>query len=805
MPDSGRWAGSSPSWLQVALPGSPQFDHVQRRPYHRSVNEKVTRRQRPNTRRPLDRRIRRGDRPPRHRRPRVRRLLRALVSPSKFAVVGIIGIFVNQVALVLRSWKALGIHYLRRAILASQVSTLNNFLLIEFWVFRGRDARGNILLRYLAFNAINMATLVVRIPVDVRAHRRRRGLLPHLEPGRDRDHLRRPLPRRRQLDLGRAATVATSSRSAAPTSTTSHGLIRIQSPVALPELAAFNVDHRVEPDLIDPSPAGSVAGRGCGSRRSRAADTIRYREQLGRAVGRVRRAAPPLGAEPSSLDANWLLVWSHHVLYTNMVEPLLRFMLVVARLRAAPQRRRRRGAGRRRHVRPDRHRQDEHGPAPADASLWGFLADDMAIVAPGGAIIGFPKPMTLSSHTMSSVNEQALPLADRLMLGIRCRVCTRARAARSGTPSGGCRADRDDQRLGAAAHPAAQVPRDVADRLRHRRPVDDRLRDPHGARASRSPRSRRSTRRSTGCSRTPTTPTPSRRSPRSRRCSSSTASTTTPSGRGSGSCSRARSRRRGGSGSGSWPQLVRPHPDARHRQAAGARARPAGRRPGRARDRRRADQAHARLGGNQRPLRRQPAGSRGRPVGEGPTRPEWRADVVVDEGARPPAAWGAVRRARGPDRRPVRRGLGQRPVAGERRARLPLSAAGDRRARGRAGDRGCCRVWRDGSRCRSRRPPTSAARPTPFRGRSSALRSCRERSRRAAPIAGPRAALGAGLGAFLRTLHEPAIAAEHGERLAFDPMGRADMAIRVPRTRDRLDRRCEAAGLWTAPPEASGC
>ena len=28
------------------------------------------------------------------------------------------------------------------------------------------------------------------------------------------------------------------------------------------------------------------------------------------------------------LDANWLLVWSHHVLYTNMVEPLLRFMLV---------------------------------------------------------------------------------------------------------------------------------------------------------------------------------------------------------------------------------------------------------------------------------------------------------------------------------------------------------------------------------------------------------------------------------------------------------------------------------------------
>ncbi len=37
-----------------------------------------------------------------HRRPRVRRLLRSLLSPSKFALVGIAGIFVNQIALYLR-------------------------------------------------------------------------------------------------------------------------------------------------------------------------------------------------------------------------------------------------------------------------------------------------------------------------------------------------------------------------------------------------------------------------------------------------------------------------------------------------------------------------------------------------------------------------------------------------------------------------------------------------------------------------------------------------------------------------------
>ena len=53
---------------------------------------------------------------------------------------------------------------------------------------------------------------------------------------------------------------------------------------------------------------------------------------------------------------------------------------------------------------------------------WGFLSDDMAIVAPDGTVYGYPKPMTLSSHTMSAVNDKRLPMADRIMLGIRSRV-----------------------------------------------------------------------------------------------------------------------------------------------------------------------------------------------------------------------------------------------------------------------------------------------------------------------------------------------------------------------------------------------
>src|SRR4029078_12400792 len=99
-----------------------------------------------------------------HPKPRIRRLLKALLSPSKFALVGIIGIVVNQVALYALT-DGLGIYYIWSAILASQLSTLNNFLLTELWVFRDRDHRSHVLYRYLVFNLLNIATLVIRVPV----------------------------------------------------------------------------------------------------------------------------------------------------------------------------------------------------------------------------------------------------------------------------------------------------------------------------------------------------------------------------------------------------------------------------------------------------------------------------------------------------------------------------------------------------------------------------------------------------------------------------------------------------------------
>ncbi len=62
---------------------------------------------------------------------------------------------------------------------------------------------------------------------------------------------------------------------------------------------------------------------------------------------------------------------------------------------------------------------------------------------------------------------------------------------------------------------------------------------------------------------------------------------------------------------------------------------------------------------------------------------------------------------------------------------------------------------------------------------------------------GRRAALGRPLGNFLRTLHGTKLDAD----LPLDPVRRADMTFRVPRTRERLAQ-LEQLGLWRAPREA---
>jgi len=355
-----------------------------------------------------------------HRRPRVRRLLRSLLSPSKFALVGISGLVVNEVALQAFVTAMGRDQLLFAALLSSQVSTLSNFVLTELWVFRGREVGGHLAWRYLTFNLLNLLTQIVRLPTMYAltelggVHYLISNLVAlgmtfgvrylvadyWIWAGRD---------RRDQVFVDGAYQYDV------------HGIVRISSTVNLPELAAFNVAHPVVPDIVIRSRFIGAGPRLHVSTSMGPDGVIRYREHL----GALSAAFNVTIGERVELDANWLLCWSHHVLYTNMVEPLLRFWLVAndhVLLHCAA-------------IDTERgavilSAQTDTGKTSTVLRLlmqrsWGFISDDMAILTPDGEIFSFPKPMTLSSHTMSAVNDQALPRADQFMLAIRSRVHSR--------------------------------------------------------------------------------------------------------------------------------------------------------------------------------------------------------------------------------------------------------------------------------------------------------------------------------------------------------------------------------------------
>ena len=97
------------------------------------------------------------------RRLRPSRVAGRLGDGGRFLLVGFAGIGVNQALLYLFA-DGLGISYLIGAVLASQGSTIFNFAGNEFWVFGGRSS-GSRLRRFLAFDALNSATLFIRIPL----------------------------------------------------------------------------------------------------------------------------------------------------------------------------------------------------------------------------------------------------------------------------------------------------------------------------------------------------------------------------------------------------------------------------------------------------------------------------------------------------------------------------------------------------------------------------------------------------------------------------------------------------------------
>ena len=92
--------------------------------------------------------------------PRAVRLWRAF----RFALVGASGMVVNTVALAFAT-EGLGVHYLASVFIATQVSTVWNYGLIDVFVFRQHRATRTRAQRFASYWALNMVAMLIRSPL----------------------------------------------------------------------------------------------------------------------------------------------------------------------------------------------------------------------------------------------------------------------------------------------------------------------------------------------------------------------------------------------------------------------------------------------------------------------------------------------------------------------------------------------------------------------------------------------------------------------------------------------------------------
>jgi dolichol-phosphate mannosyltransferase len=200
------------------------------------------------------------------------------------------------------------------------------------------------------------------------------------------------------------------------------GLVRVDSAVRLPELVFFQVAEIPDADLvIRVNAVGGMRPRGNVELHTDWGRLV-YREHLGAFFANFQIEM----RDPVRVDVGPLLALSPHVLYTNVIEPLLRFLLVLRGkmlLHAACV-----SLG---GVTVMLSAKTDTGKTSTILDLLRqddgvFLSDDMTIVGTDGVASRYPKPLTISSHTLRAVSQKRLRLGQRVALAVQSRLHSRA-------------------------------------------------------------------------------------------------------------------------------------------------------------------------------------------------------------------------------------------------------------------------------------------------------------------------------------------------------------------------------------------
>ena len=367
---------------------------------------------------------------------------------ARFGAVGATGLVVNT-ALLAALTDLAGIYYVLSAILATQASTLWNFVFTERLVFPDRDHKRGWSTRMGMFFLMNNAALALRGPLLVLLTA---GFGIHYVVSNVLSLMGLTLMRFALADSWIWAQARPPKVPAAPYSYDIHGIVTVVCDARLPELERFRIGELVgEPDIRvrigkirrddegllhangdgplhangegplhanGDGPLHPIYGLG-GSPRSRA---IRYREGPGR-LGfgiSIRRGAK------IEVTASRLLKRSPHVLYTNVVEPILRWTFVergYALVHAACL-----AAGDSAFLVTAK---TDTGKTTTSLRLldslpWSFLSDDLSLISPDGRVLTYPKPLTISRHTLAAVKTPLLSRRERMALVLQSRLHSRS-------------------------------------------------------------------------------------------------------------------------------------------------------------------------------------------------------------------------------------------------------------------------------------------------------------------------------------------------------------------------------------------
>src|SRR5215211_2494916 len=368
-----------------------------------------------------------------------------------FGLVGLSGMVVNQ-ALFWFFHEVTSLSISWSAILATQGSTIWNFVLTDKIVYRGHNSSSRWYQRFAKSWATNTASLLLRVPMLLSLTHL--GMNPHwanfatllalfalrfwisdrfIWGSRQKvaDLTGEPVDRPTKADVliqmksyewgPHLALTLRAPREGRQYCYDIHGLVAIRSEVRLPELGYF----KVQPFSRD---ADITVRRGyVGSPRmiSKVQATMSpglfvYREHLGSVGANFRIDLD----KRINVTVSPLLARSKHVVYTNVVEALLRFVLVSKGHMLLHSATVRFGA------------ETIMLSAQTDTGKTGtilrllqehpessaFLSDDMTIINGEGEARSFPKPLTISSHTLRAVNKKVLSPPRRLVLGIQSRI-----------------------------------------------------------------------------------------------------------------------------------------------------------------------------------------------------------------------------------------------------------------------------------------------------------------------------------------------------------------------------------------------